>query len=280
RRFVLLKGLWLKDDVFEAKIDDKYDETYRFDGHEVQGQLRDILAIIPEEYRGKIRRAEWFEPGDAIYDCAPGDILTPALRAKLREEIGWNGEEYASVDVPILHENESAKYDIHSCFLSPVPMRLFVALIRGPTAAMAMLKSVEGVTSNTDDMEHIHRIDHAEAGAIAASCTLAVWGKSVDVQLKARGDTTNIDYEARFDEYLEILTTGLRMKNPSILHVFAEWDRIVFPNAKASAVDPAHKKEGKSEGLRRAMATMRAEVGQDEEGNSADGDGGNEDEGR
>ncbi|KAJ7166716.1 hypothetical protein C8R46DRAFT_1095149 [Mycena filopes] len=283
-RFVLLKGLWLKKETFEVTITEDYDEARRFDGGEAQGQLRDIQDILPQKYHGKIMRASWFEKafragmqaqrsntstrirrqaGAAIYDCAAGDLLTPALRTRFREEIGWNGEEYASVDVPILHRDGSAMYDIHTCFLSPVPMRLFVALIRGPSAAAAMLKAADGVTDvvlpKTDNMELSHGIDHGEAGAIAASCTLAIWGKSLDVQLKACGDTTNIDYEARFEEYLAILLTGLRNKTPSILHVFSEWDRIVFPHAKASAVDPAHKKHGRSDGYRRALAAMRAE---------------------
>ncbi|KAJ7854683.1 hypothetical protein B0H14DRAFT_2755965 [Mycena olivaceomarginata] len=128
--------------------------------------------------------------------------------------IGWNGEEYTSLDVPILHKDGSAEYDIHTCFLSPVLMRLFVALIRGPSAAAAMLKSVKGaVIPKTDNMERIHRIDHSEPGAIAAD---AIWGKSMVVQLKVRGNTTNINYEARFEEYLDILLTGLRKKTPSI----------------------------------------------------------------
>ncbi|KAJ7863321.1 hypothetical protein B0H14DRAFT_2738834 [Mycena olivaceomarginata] len=144
------------------------------------------------------------QAGHSIYDCATGDLLTADL----------------------------------------LPMRLFVALIRGPSAAAAMLKSVKGaVIPKTDNMERIHRIDHSEPGAIAAACTLAIWGKSMDVQLKARGDTTNINYEARFEEYLDILLTGLRKKTPSILNVFSEWDRIIFPDAKASHVDPERKTE-------------------------------------
>ncbi|KAJ7836142.1 hypothetical protein B0H14DRAFT_3141849 [Mycena olivaceomarginata] len=79
-----------------------------------------------------------------------------------------------------------------------------------------------------------------------------------DVQLKARGDTTNINYEARFEEYLDILLTGLRKKTPSILNVFSEWDRIIFPDAKASHFDP-ERKTGKSDGYKRAMEAMRAE---------------------
>ncbi|KAJ7733084.1 hypothetical protein B0H14DRAFT_3517453 [Mycena olivaceomarginata] len=86
----------------------------------------------------------------------------------------------------------------------------------------------------------------------------------MDVQLKARGDTTNINYEARFEEYLDILLTGLRKKTPSILNVFSEWDRIIFPDVKASHVDP-ERKTGKSDGYKRSMEAMRAEEPSDEE---------------
>jgi hypothetical protein len=60
-RFVLLKSLWLKPDTFETKLDKNYDEKNRFDGAEVQGQLRDILSIIPDRYKGNFMRAGWFE---------------------------------------------------------------------------------------------------------------------------------------------------------------------------------------------------------------------------
>ncbi|KAJ7306666.1 hypothetical protein DFH08DRAFT_516170 [Mycena albidolilacea] len=195
-------------------------------------------------------------------------MRTPADRRKFRQEIGWyehedgEGGEYSSLDVPILHEDGSEEYDIHTCFLNPVLMRLYVALIRGPAAAAKMLDPEADVhVPKTDNMELIHGIDHTEAGAIAGSCVLAIWGKSPDVHLNPRGDHTNIDYKARFDEYLDILTTGLRKKSPSILHVFAEWDRIVFPDAEAGCVDPPNKqRRGKSDGYRRAMEAMAAEV--------------------
>ncbi|KAJ7101160.1 hypothetical protein C8R44DRAFT_888121 [Mycena epipterygia] len=125
----------------------------------------------------------------------------------------------------------------------------------------------------TDNMERIHEIDHTEPGAIAASSVLAIWGKSSDLCLQARGDRTNIDYEQRFEEYLEILTAGLRKKSPSILHVFSEWDRIVFPNAEASSVDPARNRRGrKSDGFNRAMEALEEEAGQEDESVGSDGE--------
>jgi hypothetical protein len=63
-------------------------------------------------------------------------------------------------------------------------------------------------------------------------------------------------------KYLDILTTGLRKKIPSILHVFSEWDIIIFPNAESSHANPPRrngKSAGKSAGYHRAMEAMRAE---------------------
>jgi hypothetical protein len=65
--FVLVQKLWLKRDTFETKIDETYDEKTRLDGGQVQGQLRDILAIIPDRYKGKVMRARWFE--HAVSQC-------------------------------------------------------------------------------------------------------------------------------------------------------------------------------------------------------------------
>ncbi|KAK6966946.1 hypothetical protein R3P38DRAFT_2476479, partial [Favolaschia claudopus] len=58
------------------------------------------------------------------------------------------------------------------------------------------------------------------------------WALSTDTTLRSLGNSTNIDYEERFNQYLEILTRGLRQKKKSILHVFQEWDRNVFPNSE------------------------------------------------
>ncbi|KAJ7126478.1 hypothetical protein C8R43DRAFT_1135059 [Mycena crocata] len=272
RHFVLLKGLWLNNDTLDASLDENYDVKKRFDGAQIQGQLRDVLDILPNRYKQKVLKEGWFQ----------------------HAEIGWfereeDGKaEYASLDVPILHKDGSAVYDIHTCFLGPTPMRLFVALIRGVSGASAMLKNDDSDTEitipRTDNMEHIHQIDHTEPGAIAASSVLVCdLGKSTDTCLRAQGDTTNIDYEGLFDEYLDILTTGLRNKTPSILHVFEEWDRIVFPNARASHVDPEKQhRRRKSSGYQRAMEAMRAEnhaqeteapaVEQEEAGGGGDGD--------
>ncbi|KAK7041250.1 hypothetical protein R3P38DRAFT_3453557 [Favolaschia claudopus] len=297
--------------ALKKEIDETYDAKKRFDSKQgiVQGQLRDLFDILPNHLDGKTRQKGWFRrafldgmssqlsntstrvrrgAGDSIFKCSSADLLSPASRRQFREKIGWHelgdgesGEgdarargEYASLDVPILHQGGSKEYDIHTCFLNPVLMRLFAAIVCGPNAAAAMREAEDNGTDIasiavpvTDNMERIHQISCTEPGAIAAASVLAIWGKSTDIKLQARGDHTNIDYEGRFNEYLEILTTGLHKKSPSILHVFAEWDR----QLRGAGRNHGRKK---SDGFSRAMEALAAEEESLEgEGESAEGEG-------
>ncbi|KAJ7264828.1 hypothetical protein C8J57DRAFT_1718617 [Mycena rebaudengoi] len=132
QRFVIEKGLWMKakGNMIDAKLDKKYDEKKRFDGAQVQGQLRDMLSILPDRYKRKIFKERSLmraflrgmgtqrsntstrirhHAGAAIFDCAPQDLLTPESRLAF-EEIGWHGDAgrgggYAPLDVPLLHED-------------------------------------------------------------------------------------------------------------------------------------------------------------------------------
>ncbi|KAJ7234946.1 Pro-kumamolisin, activation domain-containing protein [Mycena rebaudengoi] len=166
-------------------------------------------------------------------------------------------------------------------------MRLYVALIRGPTAATAMLEAgkrdANAVVMNipkSDNMEHIHGLTHTEPGAIAGSAVLAIWALSADTCLRDRGDRTNIDYDALFDEYLEILIVGLRDKSTSILNVFAEWDRVIFPTSQSGY--GKRTSTGRSAGHKKAMEALMAERQAAEDADAgAEGDdaGGDDDAG-
>ncbi|KAJ7687307.1 hypothetical protein B0H14DRAFT_3534119 [Mycena olivaceomarginata] len=159
------------------------------------------------------------------------------------------------------------KADFSDGKLGTLSYKLYAALIRGPDAAATTLNPEKGAIQKNDNMERIHGIDHMEPGAIAGACVLTIWGKSADKCLHAIGDHTGIDYKARFDEYLDLLTSGLRNKVPSILRVFSEWDHTLFPGSEASHGDPQRKQcRAKSDGYRRAMEAMKAEM--------KDGDGG------
>jgi hypothetical protein len=95
------------------------------------------------------------------------------------------------------------------------------------------------------------------------------WALSSDDFLQSVGNNTGINYAQDFDEYLEILLTGLRKKKKSILNVFREWDRVVFPNSDSSMVG---KDQETSRGLKAAMEMLEAdEVEEDGPGEAAEG---------
>jgi hypothetical protein len=65
------------------------------------------------------------------------------------------------------------------------------------------------------------------------------WALSSDEHLQSRGNNTGIDYGKDFEEYLELLITGLQQKKKSILNVFRVWDRVIFPNSDSMLVKQA-----------------------------------------
>ena len=70
------------------------------------------------------------------------------------------------------------------------------------------------------------------------------------------GTNTGINYGKDFEEYLEILMTGLRKKKKSILNVFRQWDRIIFPNSDSSLVRQV---QNTNSGLKMAMDMLEAD---------------------
>lgn len=86
------------------------------------------------------------------------------------------------------------------------------------------------------------------------------WALSADDSLQSIGTHTGINYAKDYKEYLEILMTGLKMKKRSILNVFREWDRVVFPNSDSSLV-----KAQLDGGLKTAMAMLAADESEDGE---------------
>jgi hypothetical protein len=89
------------------------------------------------------------------------------------------------------------------------------------------------------------------------------WALSADDFLQSVGTNTGINYAKDFDEYLEILITGLRKKKRSILNVFREWDRVIFPDSDESLV--RQDQSNTSSGLKTALTMLDADEVEEEE---------------
>lgn len=75
------------------------------------------------------------------------------------------------------------------------------------------------------------------------------------------GPNTGINYLRDFEEYLEILVTGLQKRKKSVLNVFREWEKVIFPNSDSSFVGEA---QGTTSGLKTAMEMLDADESESE----------------
>ena len=74
------------------------------------------------------------------------------------------------------------------------------------------------------------------------------------------GTNTGINYGKDFEEYLEILMKGLRKKKKSVLNIFREWDRVIFPNSDSSLVGGGvGQDQNVSSGLKTALDMLEAD---------------------
>jgi len=79
------------------------------------------------------------------------------------------------------------------------------------------------------------------------------------------GTNTGINYGKDFEEYLEILMKGLRKRKKSVLNVFREWDRVIFPNSDSSLVDGVGQDQNTSSGLKTALDMLEADEVEEED---------------
>ena len=77
------------------------------------------------------------------------------------------------------------------------------------------------------------------------------------------GSSTGINYLADYEEYVNLLQTGLRRKKKATLNIFKEWDHQVFPNTGTSLVGGPQSQE--SAGMKKAMAFLDADESEGEE---------------
>lgn len=164
---------------------------------------------------------------------------------------------YANLDVAVLHKDYETKFTLEKVFLNPLLMHVFAAIIRGPTAAIAMANPVKGTIPPTDTMESRHGITHITPGAIAATAVLVRWVLSADEKLQSRGAMTGVNYDAAFQGYLEYLMAGLWDKKPSVENIIRQWDTTLFPHSGTSLV--RSQGDNAAEEFRKAKELLAAE---------------------
>ncbi|KAG2133691.1 hypothetical protein DEU56DRAFT_757041 [Suillus clintonianus] len=265
RKFLVTHMLWLHGDTkasFETPIDDNYHEFERFENTEtmLQGQLREIQEVVPEKYLGDLS-SDWFRRafqagmqsqrsnistrvrtrcGAMIFGCTEAQIKSAAYRKEtFGSLIGWKKNDkgewyYDAWDSEILHGSWQGKHDIHTVFLNKSLMMVISGVIRGPASVVSMSAGEGSVASrNSETLDVKWGLDHTTPGMIAAGAVLVRWAASVDTLLTVQGSQSGIRWKEDFEGYLQYLFNGLRLRKASVLNVFRQWDKVLFPSSSS-----------------------------------------------
>ncbi|KAL1717145.1 hypothetical protein EV715DRAFT_264865 [Schizophyllum commune] len=186
-----------------------------------------IVVLVSDQVDGALTAADFSKPKKRY--------------EKLRHLIGYKEEKrtYDTWDVPVLYKNWETRMSMESrehIFLNRLPMTIYMAIIRGKSAARAFAEPDDDThVPPTDCQDKIFGLDHVSAGSIATCAMLARWVLSSDENLQKVGQRTKINYMDVYEEYLEKLVLGLERKQKSILNVFRTWDAEFFPYSSNSA---------------------------------------------
>ncbi|TFY63624.1 hypothetical protein EVG20_g6236 [Dentipellis fragilis] len=243
RKFCLMRSFWLRDvdATFSTPVNPSYVHSDRFSSAatRIQGQIADLMEILPSEYRTRIRLKAWMnawvmamqqqrsnsvsrvrECALVIFSCKADELSTTTARlARFKVDIGYtthsNGKGYYKAMAPILYKNYNGSHDSGSIFLNPQLLLIFAVLVHGPSA----LKDVGSHGARGHTVYTLWKLHKITAGAIAACAILARFVLSADSLLETEGQETGIRYQDDFDTYLQYLTTGLEERRPSVLAI-------------------------------------------------------------
>ncbi|KAJ7718511.1 hypothetical protein B0H14DRAFT_634788 [Mycena olivaceomarginata] len=256
--------MWISDlaHTVNTDVNDQYNPLERFEnrGSKIQGELADLLDILPAKFHGDVMCSDWLiklfnsemgtqrsnsacrvrpQCGTEIFDCTAADLATPeSRRDKFRTSIGYvedaDGSHYEVFNVEILHKNYNGSLDVDTVFRGPKLHLVFACVTRGPAAGKAMKITGTPTQATGKCVAQLWGLRHSTPGSIAACAILARWAVSADIELTPRGAETGINWQADLEKYIKYLQNGLDKRKASVLRIFREWDDIFFPDTDSS----------------------------------------------
>ncbi|KAJ7817726.1 hypothetical protein B0H13DRAFT_2379460 [Mycena leptocephala] len=262
RHFALTQAIFLiDDDVMNTEEDNSFDFDKEFSStkSEREGQLRDILAILPDDVKQKIKQ-RWVQDSflDGLHSQRSSmgyrvrtealqyivdDVKLFAMSASrfdaFSKLIGYKPATntsqafYDRFEVPLLYDKWDGTINVNALFRGNVVLEVYVSCIRGRRGAQGLFED-KSKLPQAKCLERIHKITRTTPGAIVTASILAIWLYSADTQLVKVGDETTIDYGYRYRVYIRRIREGLRDKKAWAIGLLQYWDRILFPNADKS----------------------------------------------
>ncbi|KAJ7115713.1 hypothetical protein C8R44DRAFT_983722 [Mycena epipterygia] len=205
RHFVLEYGLFITDiqGVLATEEDPTFREDTEFETEKsrIQGQLRDIIALLPADARA-FREQDWI--GSAFEDGMKG--MRSSIHTRLRSE-----------SLTLIVANINKFIDGQSATNAD---------FETSASRLTAFSKLTGYQPATADAAAFYSLFKAEL----------IWFLSGDTQLSyaGEGDETGIDYKFWFETFLRQICDGLRDEAEWALGLMRYWDDVLFPHAEDS----------------------------------------------
>ncbi|KZV79959.1 hypothetical protein EXIGLDRAFT_756584 [Exidia glandulosa HHB12029] len=265
-RFVTTRCPWLvHDDVISASPNPAWDPATRYDkdGEEFieenifQGQLRDLLELVPQEYHsyrgttafidafkyGMQRRRQQYARRVRVvgkekifgYEWAAHMRTAESRREHFAKLIGFKPAQgtkksrYSVLNVPLLHSSECEKYKFSDAFTHIRLQAVLVSLLRGEGGAEDFMNGSRTFKLSGKEIQSKDRVRSMTPNLIATPTIIAKWALSEDGDFTRTG-VSGIDWLDHWNEYMLVLETALEDKRcqRTIRKLFRNWDEAVF----------------------------------------------------
>ncbi|KAJ7483029.1 hypothetical protein B0H11DRAFT_2279866 [Mycena galericulata] len=276
RHFLIEYGLFPFTGI-HALLATEEDPTFREDtefdseNSRIQGQLRDIVALLPADSRA-IREQEWiasafgdgmnskrssivsrlrhesialiaasvtFSDGESVkiddFESSASRFNAFAKRIGYQPATADAAAFYSILKAEVLFADYNGTMNVDKIFRGRLLLIIYACIIRGPQGAKGLFDGNSKLPA-AKVAQRIYDINYTTPGAIAGSAIWAIWLFSSDTQLGSggEGDETQIDYKFYFRTFLRQICEGLRNKAKWAIELFRFWDDVLFPNAEHS----------------------------------------------
>ncbi|KAF8593738.1 hypothetical protein BDV93DRAFT_566191 [Ceratobasidium sp. AG-I] len=292
---VLLSLLWVSLDLYDVAIDESYTLELRYTSADmqVQGELRDICAFVPDLLRADFLRLSHFQQvfdshvkeqrhnsahrvricGSKIFGCLQTEISNPkkrAINADFHALLGYDpsmptaAKQYPIL-APLFYKNHQPSKSNKQLFRSDIVQNVFRACMFGASSL-----DVDGKNKAKKFLAKMWELKSITPAAMAAAATLAPWCISPDDEFEEVGTQSGINWKSDYRYLKKLLIEGVRKeeerlhgqgKTGSLTSTICEWNLELFP----STTEPEEEDDDSDSpsGITAALAV--AEEGTDEE---------------
>ncbi|KAJ7083204.1 hypothetical protein C8R44DRAFT_753509 [Mycena epipterygia] len=232
--FAVEYGLFLHIDMselFATPLDPNFNEDTEFDTKKtcIQGQLGDILVVLPDDARDITIRKHDIPVN--LKDFKSSSSCFNAFAKHISHQPATDDADafYSLLKAEVLYDQYDGTGDVYKIFCGTVLLSIYASVICELSGPKGLFEG-ESKLPPANGIQRQHRIKCTTPGAIVNCAVLAIWLFSSDTMLVAEGDETKIDYHFLWVTFMRQICEGLRDEARWAQELFHYLDRVLFPN--------------------------------------------------